>query len=294
MGNIQKESTLHLVLRLRGGMQIFVKTLTGKTITLDVEASDSIDNVKAKIQDKEGIPPGKQREDGRTLSDYNIQKESTLHLVLRLRGGMLSNVMFPAVHRSLFGREMQSRMNPDFDSMFSAPSHLRGSGSFFEDIDTSAPLQIQVNDRTNNTRTGSALQGYSYSYSSSTSVGPGGSRTSQVRRQYADSTGREKREFSRNVDDKGVTETWSIGSTGESGSDLQREANETHSRTLHKLATSDVEGFEKQWLKRSASLHTLEHGGRDMFASLLRGREAKPLPSSAPAEGDTFKLDEEA
>ncbi|CAG9319158.1 unnamed protein product [Blepharisma stoltei] len=97
--NIEKDSTLHLVLSLRGGVgdyDIFVKTIAGKTITINVKPTDTINDVKVKIQHKDGIPASKQRliysgkqlEDEKTIVQYNIKKDSTLHLVMRLLGGL--------------------------------------------------------------------------------------------------------------------------------------------------------------------------------------------------------------
>ena len=106
--NIQKESTLHLVLRLRGGTMIKVKTLTGKEIEIDIEPTDTIDRIKERVEEKEGIPPvqqrltfdGKQMAGDKTAQEYKGKGGYVLHLMLSLRGRCL--LEFGSYGRSLF------------------------------------------------------------------------------------------------------------------------------------------------------------------------------------------------
>jgi ubiquitin C len=121
--DVGDDATLHLVLRLRGGMQLFVKTLTGKTVSIEVEEGESIEDVKAKIAEKEGIPPeqqrlifgGQQLQDSKTLDDYDVGDDATLHLVLRLRGGPASGLVKKALGKDSF------QVDEDF-----VKDHLKG------------------------------------------------------------------------------------------------------------------------------------------------------------------------
>jgi len=94
--NQPSTSFLSQTLGIRGGMELFVKTMTGKTVSIEAEEGETIEEIKAKITEKEGIPAeqqrlifgGQQLEDAKTLEDYGVDEDDTFHLVLRLRGGL--------------------------------------------------------------------------------------------------------------------------------------------------------------------------------------------------------------
>jgi ubiquitin len=127
-------SALNSALHMRGGMQLFVKTLTGKTVSIEVEEGESIEDVKAKIAEKEGIPPeqqrlifgGQQLQDAKTLDDYNVGDDATLHLVLRLRGGISGGKIMTALKGHVdVDVDVGSTFSKSVDETF-VKEHLKG------------------------------------------------------------------------------------------------------------------------------------------------------------------------
>ena len=139
----------------RGGMQLFVKTLTGKTVSIEVEEGESIEDVKAKIAEKEGIPPeqqrlifgGQQLQDAKTLQDYDVGDDATLHLVLRLRGGEIFPFLnsVKKVDEDFVKRNLMIELSDtDRELMNSFVSESRGSLDEDGDEDTETVSSLSV------------------------------------------------------------------------------------------------------------------------------------------------------